>query len=156
MLVLARKTTKHSSQSSNTLRCLGICRRVSCQHKHDAGINACMITRSPWSFSRNLLRANEHQILTSSTKQEIGTVRSPSSLQQKARQVQEALTASCRYSPGTVHSLHGLHIVSLDPTCVSNAIVALKRATIDWSVMELDTTLQRHVIMLPCCSLSVT
>ena len=47
-------------------------------------------------------------------------------------------------------------MVSAEPTCVSTAMLDLKRAMIDGAAMLPDITLHRHLTVLPCCSLSVT
>ena len=57
--------------------------------------------------------------------------------------------------PGRVHSLQGLHMVMVEPTIVSTAMSDLKSATTDLDAMPSDRTLQRHITVLPCCSLCV-
>ena len=57
--------------------------------------------------------------------------------------------------PARVHSLQGLQMVMEEPTIVSTAMSDRKSATTDLSALLSDSTLQRHVTVLPCCSLCV-
>lgn len=148
--------TMHGPDPVNLVacRCLGFCRIVCCQHENDVGLDACMITWSTRSFRirKPSHPGQEPTMLTISQTSDDGNIQAAS----HNRPGRDILCSAGQHSPGTVQSLQGLHMVSLDPTCVSTAVVDLKSAMIDWVAMLPDTTLQRHVTVLPCCSLSVT